>query len=92
MDNGISFYDLVRKFEEYNDKAENDDRHLGQYGYEGSPRQLPKGRSFPLRGKELDLSMGTNAFRDENQTGLWKAVEEYGKKGPENITVHWTTP
>ncbi|WLR41254.1 3'-5' exonuclease KapD [Bacillus carboniphilus] len=36
----------------------------------------------PLKGKNHDLSMEYKRFfGDKNQTGLWKAVEEYGKKG-----------
>ncbi|WP_243387670.1 3'-5' exonuclease KapD [Bacillus kexueae] len=37
---------------------------------------------FPFQHKELDLSMEYKKFfGDRNQTGLWKAVEAYGKKG-----------
>ncbi len=38
--------------------------------------------SFPLRGKELDLSLEYKRFfGEQNQTGLWKAVQEYGREG-----------
>jgi sporulation inhibitor KapD len=38
--------------------------------------------SFPLPGKQLDLSMEYKRFfGDQNQTGLWKAVQEYGREG-----------
>ncbi|MFY4775454.1 3'-5' exonuclease KapD [Metabacillus sp. RGM 3146] len=38
--------------------------------------------TFPFRGQFLDLSMEYKKFfGDRNQTGLWKAVEEYGNKG-----------
>ena len=37
---------------------------------------------FPFVGKEIDLSMEYKRFfGDQNQTGLWKAVQEYGKEG-----------
>ncbi|PLT30339.1 3'-5' exonuclease KapD [Peribacillus deserti] len=37
---------------------------------------------FPFSGKQLDLSMEYKRFfGDQNQTGLWKAVQEYGKQG-----------
>lgn len=84
VDNGISFYDLVKKFEEYNHKAKqttivtwgNMDMKVLRDNCQR------RGVPFPLKGKELDLSMEYKRFfGDENQTGLWKAVEEYGKKG-----------
>jgi sporulation inhibitor KapD len=40
------------------------------------------GLSFPLSCKQVDLSMEYKRFfGDQNQTGLWKAVQEYGKEG-----------
>ncbi|MCD7035743.1 3'-5' exonuclease KapD [Metabacillus sp. GX 13764] len=40
------------------------------------------GVPFPFSGQFLDLSMEYKKFfGDRNQTGLWKAVEEYGNKG-----------
>jgi len=40
------------------------------------------GLKFPLSGKEVDLSMEYKRFfGDQNQTGLWKAVQEYGREG-----------
>ncbi|MEK4028353.1 3'-5' exonuclease KapD [Pseudobacillus sp. FSL P4-0506] len=40
------------------------------------------GLVFPLRGQFIDLSMEYKTFfGDRNQTGLWKAVQEYGKEG-----------
>jgi sporulation inhibitor KapD len=38
--------------------------------------------AFPLPGKQIDLSMEYKRFfGDQNQTGLWKAVQEYGREG-----------
>jgi sporulation inhibitor KapD len=43
---------------------------------------LMAGVNFPFHGAELDLSMEYKRFfGDQNQTGLWKAVQEYGKEG-----------
>ncbi|MGM9929216.1 MAG: 3'-5' exonuclease KapD [Bacillus sp. (in: firmicutes)] len=40
------------------------------------------GLAFPFKGKFIDLSMEYKRFfGDQNQTGLWKAVKEYGKDG-----------
>lgn len=40
------------------------------------------GLQFPLPCKQVDLSMEYKRFfGDQNQTGLWKAVQEYGKEG-----------
>ncbi|RFU70161.1 putative 3'-5' exonuclease KapD [Peribacillus saganii] len=40
------------------------------------------GLEFPLNGKKVDLSMEYKRFfGDQNQTGLWKAVKEYGSEG-----------
>lgn len=37
---------------------------------------------FPLTCKHVDLSLEYKKFfGDQNQTGLWKAVQEYGKEG-----------
>ncbi len=39
------------------------------------------GHKFPLTGKQLDLSIEYQKFfGDRNQTGLWKAVQQYGDK------------
>jgi sporulation inhibitor KapD len=40
------------------------------------------GVAFPLAGEEVDLSMEYKRFfGDQNQTGLWRAVQEYGREG-----------
>ena len=39
------------------------------------------GHTFPLTGKQLDLSLEYKRFfGDRNQTGLWKAIQQYGDK------------
>lgn len=83
VDGGITFLELVRKMEEMNKGFENtivtwgnmDMRVLRQNCLHG-------GLSFPFEAKEVDLSMEYKRFfGDQNQTGLWKAVQEYGKQG-----------
>ena len=40
---------------------------------------------FPFTGKQVDLCMEYKRFfGDQNQTGLWKAVQAYGKEGTGN--------
>lgn len=40
------------------------------------------GMNFPFKGKQVDLCMEYKRFfGDQNQTGLWKAVQAYGKEG-----------
>jgi len=40
------------------------------------------GVEFPFKGKQVDLCMEYKRFfGDQNQTGLWKAVQAYGKEG-----------
>lgn len=83
VDRGISFHELVRKMEEFNQSFEtfivtwgNMDMKVLRQNCHAS--QL----SFPFKATEIDLSMEYKRFfGDRNQTGLWKAVQEYGKEG-----------
>lgn len=84
VDKGMSFYDLVKKFEEFNNRAKKTTIVTwGNMDMKVLRNNCQKrGVPFPLKGQELDLSMEYKRFfGDENQTGLWKAVEEYGKTG-----------
>lgn len=84
VNTGISFDDLVKKFEQLS--ALTSELTIVTWG-NMDMRVLRNtceraGRAFPLRGQELDLSMEYKRFfGDQNQTGLWKAVQEYGKEG-----------
>jgi sporulation inhibitor KapD len=83
VDNGISFFEFVKKLEEFN---KNYDTTIVTWGNMDMKvlRQncLAAGVPFPFKAKELDLSMEYKRFfGDQNQTGLWKAVQEYGKEG-----------
>ncbi|WP_445492379.1 3'-5' exonuclease KapD [Niallia sp. 03133] len=83
VNKGISFYDLVKKIEEIGTGFENTvvtwgnmDMRVLRNNY------LKAGIPFSLKGSEIDLSMEYKRFfGDQNQTGLWKAVKEYGREG-----------
>lgn len=83
VDQGISFPDLVKKLK---DLSGNQSCTIITWG-NMDMRVLRNncqhaGLAFPLKGKEIDLSMEYKRFfGDQNQTGLWKAVQEYGKEG-----------
>ncbi|MFE8696721.1 3'-5' exonuclease KapD [Cytobacillus sp. FJAT-53684] len=86
VDQGISFLELVNKLKEL---SKNQSCTIITWG-NMDMRVLRNncqhaGLSFPLKGKEVDLSMEYKRFfGDQNQTGLWKAVQEYGKEGTGN--------
>ncbi|MGD6817387.1 3'-5' exonuclease KapD [Metabacillus sp. 84] len=82
VDQGISFHELIRVLSELDTPKKvvtwgNMDMKVLRMNCEKN--QCP----FPFHRDEfLDLSMEYKKFfGDRNQTGLWKAVEEYGKKG-----------
>jgi sporulation inhibitor KapD len=80
---GISFAELVNLLRRYDSTMDstvvtwgNMDMRVLRKNCEAA--KLP----FPFKGEERDLSLEYKRFfGDRNQTGLWKAVEEYGKKG-----------
>lgn len=84
VDTGLSFFDFIRKLEEYN-KGQFDTTIVTWGNMDMKVLRhncLAAGVAFPFRAKELDLSMEYKRFfGDQNQTGLWKAVQEYGKEG-----------
>ncbi|MCM3765897.1 3'-5' exonuclease KapD [Neobacillus niacini] len=84
VDMGLSFFEFIRKLEEFNKPIL--DTTIVTWGNMDMKvlRQncLAAGTAFPFNAKELDLSMEYKRFfGDQNQTGLWKAVQEYGKEG-----------
>ncbi|MBM7651919.1 3'-5' exonuclease KapD [Neobacillus cucumis] len=84
VDMGLSIYELIKKLAEFN--QDNVDTTIVTWGNMDMKvlRQncLMAGVNFPFHGAELDLSMEYKRFfGDQNQTGLWKAVQEYGKEG-----------
>jgi sporulation inhibitor KapD len=83
VEQGISFHELIKKFEEYNRHFPSTIVTWGNMDMRVLRHNCSKaGLSFPFEGKERDLSMEYKRFfGDKNQTGLWKAVQEYGKEG-----------
>lgn len=85
IDRGISFHELIRKMEEFNGNGDyknvvvtwgNMDMKVLRHNCQQA--QIP----FPFQATEVDLSMEYKRFfGDQNQTGLWKAVQEYGREG-----------
>lgn len=84
VDSGISFAELVRKLEEITaGSRKNTVVTWGNMDMKVLRNNcLKSGHPFPIKGQEIDLSMEYKRFfGDQNQTGLWKAVQEYGKEG-----------
>lgn len=84
VNSGIRFVDLVKKFEDISaDVAKSTVVTWGNMDMKVLRNNCHKGGvPFPLKANEVDLSMEYKRFfGDQNQTGLWKAVQEYGKEG-----------
>ncbi len=83
VDQGISFKELINYLTKIENSKESTIVTWGNMDMKVlrancSKQQLP----FPFSGKQIDLSMEYKRFfGDQNQTGLWKAVQEYGKEG-----------
>lgn len=83
VNSGISFHDLAEKLKSMGGSINcqvvtwgNMDMKVLQHNC------LQASVLFPLPGKQIDLSMEYKRFfGDQNQTGLWKAVQEYGREG-----------
>ncbi len=83
VDGGISFHELVLKLKALESQRPglvitwgNMDMKVLRHNCQQA------GAEFPLNGREVDLSMEYKRFfGDQNQTGLWKAVQEYGREG-----------
>ena len=83
VDQGLSFYDLLRKLEEFTKNQENVIVTWGNMDMKVLRHNCQQAKvSLPFQAVEIDLSMEYKRFfGDQNQTGLWKAVQEYGKEG-----------
>jgi len=83
IDTGIPFAELVKYLEELARGQENVIVTWGNMDMKVLRQNCEaSGLPFPFKGKEIDLSMEYKRFfGDQNQTGLWKAVQEYGKEG-----------
>ncbi|MCH1625498.1 3'-5' exonuclease KapD [Fredinandcohnia quinoae] len=83
VNNGLSFVDLVDKFAQCEGTSPSTIITWGNMDMKVLRHNCQKaGVQFPFKGKQRDLSMEYKRFfGDQNQTGLWKAVQEYGKEG-----------
>lgn len=83
INTGIPFAELVKYLEELARGQENVVVTWGNMDMKVLRQNCEaSGIPFPFKGKEIDLSMEYKRFfGDQNQTGLWKAVQEYGKEG-----------
>ncbi len=83
VDQGLSFYELIRKLEEFTKNVENVIVTWGNMDMKVLRHNCQQAKvPFPFQAVVVDLSMEYKRFfGDQNQTGLWKAVQEYGKEG-----------
>jgi len=83
VDHGITFSELVNKFSTLTSDFKNTVVTWGNMDMKVLRHNCEQSSiTFPFRDKELDLSMEYKQFfGDQNQTGLWKAVQEYGRDG-----------
>ena len=83
VDHGITFLELVNKFSTLASDFKNTVVTWGNSDMKVLRQNCEKSSvEFPFRAKEVDLSMEYKRFfGDQNQTGLWKAVQEYGRDG-----------
>ncbi|KUP06087.1 sporulation inhibitor KapD [Bacillus coahuilensis m2-6] len=82
VDGGISFIEFIHYLQKLN-KKEKSIITWGNMDMKVLRENCEKaGLLFPFQGEFVDLSLEYKRFfGDRNQTGLWKAVEEYGKDG-----------
>lgn len=83
VDHGITFQELINKLTGYETLSSSTIVTWGNMDMKVLRQNSQKaGVPFPFKGKQRDLSMEYKRFfGDQNQTGLWKAVQEYGKEG-----------
>ncbi|GGE80200.1 3'-5' exonuclease KapD [Priestia taiwanensis] len=83
VDQGISFSELVTLLRQYDKQMNSTVVTWGNMDMKVLRKSCELAKiAYPFTGEERDLSLEYKRFfGDRNQTGLWKAVEEYGKKG-----------
>ncbi|MFC0044247.1 3'-5' exonuclease KapD [Metabacillus iocasae] len=83
VDDGISFAELINQMLQYETQTSSTIITWGNMDMKVLKHSCQKNNLvFPFQGKQIDLSMEYKRFfGDQNQTGLWKAVQEYGKEG-----------
>ncbi|RFU67184.1 3'-5' exonuclease KapD [Bacillus sp. V59.32b] len=83
VDSGMPFKDLIALLKKYDQKQPTSIVTWGNMDMKVLRQNCQRANvEFPFRGKQIDLSMEYKRFfGDQNQTGLWKAVQAYGKEG-----------
>ncbi|MDM5157029.1 3'-5' exonuclease KapD [Bacillus sp. DX1.1] len=83
VNGGISFAQLVEKLAQYEKRCQTTVVTWGNMDMKVLKRNCAAaGVQFPFSGQCRDLSLEYKRFFGErNQTGLWKAIEAYGKVG-----------
>ncbi|MBM4760709.1 3'-5' exonuclease KapD [Bacillus sp. B15-48] len=83
VDDGISFHELVNKLRMLEDNVPGRIITWGNMDMKVLRDNCRKvGFSFPFIGDEIDFSLEYKRFfGNKNQTGLWRAVQEYGREG-----------
>ncbi|KAB7666465.1 3'-5' exonuclease KapD [Bacillus sp. B1-b2] len=83
VNNGISLLTLMEKLEELSQGFQNSIITWGNMDLKVlKDNCLKENIPFTIEFEEIDLSMEYKRFfGDQNQTGLWKAVREYGREG-----------
>ncbi|MED4016726.1 3'-5' exonuclease KapD [Sutcliffiella cohnii] len=83
IDSGISFFDLINVLTKFHEENETTIITWGNMDMKVLRKNCDfHSIEFPFKGTFVDLSMEYKRFfGDQNQTGLWKAVQEYGKEG-----------
>ncbi|WP_338471942.1 3'-5' exonuclease KapD [Niallia sp. XMNu-256] len=83
IDKGVTFPELIYKISSLARDFQNTVVTWGNMDMKVLRHNCEKASlPFPIIAKEIDLSMEYKRFfGDQNQTGLWKAVQEYGKDG-----------
>ncbi|CAH0344611.1 3'-5' exonuclease KapD [Bacillus sp. CECT 9360] len=83
VESGIPFKDLIALLKKYDQNQPTSIVTWGNMDMKVLRQNCQRANvEFPFRGKQIDLSMEYKRFfGDQNQTGLWKAVQAYGKEG-----------
>lgn len=83
IDSGMSFEGLVELLKELDRSHSTTVVTWGNMDMKVLKQNCQKtGLEFPFLGNKIDLCMEYKRFfGDQNQTGLWKAVQAYGKEG-----------
>ncbi|MBO9130649.1 3'-5' exonuclease KapD [Bacillus sp. 165] len=83
IDMGISFKELTAHLAKYDEACPSTVVTWGNMDTKVLRHNCEKAKiPYPFKGKHRDLSLEYKRFfGDRNQTGLWKAIEAYGKAG-----------